>query len=655
MADVRTVTWVLRYPNGDPWEGGKVSFELIGEGYESGNGVQQPGYTVTSAGAAADGTDSIDLWQSEQSNEQAVYRVTLPSKETFVITVPDLDTDVDLSTLRAAGAATWSPGTQDVGALEVADYIVIGYQSGQDVVANPIAAAGATYSPALQIIGDSTGDLDSAGAFIRRTADAEGASLVFAKSRNATVGSFTVVQDDDEVGVIAWAADDGTDMGTVVAEIRATIDDASPASSSIGGDLVISTAAGASANDLTERVRISAAGVITIAGANGLDLNVGSDANTDIVTLSVTGTPRIWWDQSDLRFTLTHGLDIDAGALNASGGGSLTGTWSDLGTVTTVIINGGTIDGTVIGGNVAAAISGTTGTFSGVLSIDDTTQSTSTITGSIHTDGGLGVALNIVQGAGIHYINETSNANMTVGLTINQGAADNHILAFKSSDVATGLSTAPSAKAEADDFGVFTKVDAGGGGLLISSFGEDAAHTINMVLESWGGTASTTKTTAGRALVEVRVLEHNGADAASNITADGNVFAVRAFVGGGSVTRFLVDEDGDLYSVTAGQTFDDHDDLALVQHYDIVRRDALRSNFREYATEWENELVALGVLGAPIAQGGLTNVTQLQRLHNGAIRQLGSRTTQLADALREVLTLNPNLIGGERAAALLEA
>src|SRR3990167_2885915 len=40
---------------------------------------------------------------------------------------------------------------------------------------------------------------------------------------------------------------------------------------------------------------------------------------------------------------------IGDGALVITGGGSLTGTWSDLGTVTTVDINGGTVDGTTIG------------------------------------------------------------------------------------------------------------------------------------------------------------------------------------------------------------------------------------------------------------------------------------------------------------------
>jgi len=60
-------------------------------------------------------------------------------------------------------------------------------------------------------------------------------------------------------------------------------------------------------------------------------------------------------------------------SLNATGGGALTGTWTDLGSVTTVDINGGTIDGVTIGGSSAGAITGTTITGTSFVSSGDMT------------------------------------------------------------------------------------------------------------------------------------------------------------------------------------------------------------------------------------------------------------------------------------------
>jgi hypothetical protein len=62
--------------------------------------------------------------------------------------------------------------------------------------------------------------------------------------------------------------------------------------------------------------------------------------------------------------------------LTATGGGSLTGTWSDLGSVSTVDINGGTIDGATIGGTTPGAGTLTT------LTVDDTTLNGNTISTS---------------------------------------------------------------------------------------------------------------------------------------------------------------------------------------------------------------------------------------------------------------------------------
>ncbi len=107
------------------------------------------------------------------------------------------------------------------------------------------------------------------------------------------------------------------------------------------------------ATDAAVLMRLLLGANLTLEGVAGLDVNPGSDVDADLLTVGVTGTPRLWWDESDDRFTLTHGLDVDSGALNASGGGALTGTWSDLGSVTTIDINGGTIGGVTLDGTIS--------------------------------------------------------------------------------------------------------------------------------------------------------------------------------------------------------------------------------------------------------------------------------------------------------------
>ncbi len=47
---------------------------------------------------------------------------------------------------------------------------------------------------------------------------------------------------------------------------------------------------------------------VIISTANGIDVNPGSDIDADLITVGVTGTPRLFWDESENRFALTHGL-----------------------------------------------------------------------------------------------------------------------------------------------------------------------------------------------------------------------------------------------------------------------------------------------------------------------------------------------------------
>lgn len=135
-----------------------------------------------------------------------------------------------------------------------------------------------------------------------------------------------------------------------------------------------------------------------------------------------------------------------------------------------------------------------------------------------------------------------TNANMTTGITINQEGADNEILALKSSDVAHGLVSTT----ETDTYMFIQKASAGVGGVLIHAIRTNDAGANTLLFRASGATANATKTTAGAyGLAQLEVQEHDGSDASANITANGNVWAVRAYVGGAQATRWAVDEDGE--------------------------------------------------------------------------------------------------------------
>jgi hypothetical protein len=235
------------------------------------------------------------------------------------------------------------------------------------------------------------------------------------------------------------------------------------------------------------------------------------------------------------------------------------------------------------------------------------------------------------------FINDTVNAKMTTGLSINQGAADDHILSFKSSDPSGGhgLVSAHLLKAtEIDDYGVFSKASDAYGGLGILAIADDAALTTVLQMGVFGGTPSTDKSTGCAALFEITCYEHDGADGLANITADGNLFAVRARVGNSPTTRFMVDEDGQLYATANGHTgdvsvgllSDRYDDARLVRALGHAQTSAgvkgmIKDKWDDFVEYNEQDLIEAGVLGDTMANNGMLNVTGLQRLHNGAIWQ----------------------------------
>src|SRR3990167_2737522 len=86
----------------------------------------------------------------------------------------------------------------------------------------------------------------------------------------------------------------------------------------------------------------------------------------------------------------------------------------------------------------------------------------------------------MVFGAGILYLGDTANANMTIGLTINGAGNDNQHFALKNSDVATAVMSAAGVTTETDDFFTIAKNSNTEGGALIQVLAEDGGTLSNV-------------------------------------------------------------------------------------------------------------------------------------------------------------------------------
>ena len=105
-------------------------------------------------------------------------------------------------------------------------------------------------------------DSTAGAAFVRHSADTGGTGIYLGKSRNATVGSNTIVQDDDELGRITFSGDDGTNINTMGSKIASYVD-GTPGANDMPGRLVFYTTADGAASP-TERLRINSSGQVVI-------------------------------------------------------------------------------------------------------------------------------------------------------------------------------------------------------------------------------------------------------------------------------------------------------------------------------------------------------------------------------------------------------
>jgi hypothetical protein len=130
-----------------------------------------------------------------------------------------------------------------------------------------------------QIQLEGTGFASSTMSIIANSDDAAGSYLFFGKSRGATIGSNTIVQNGDVLGQIDFFGSDGVGDFTDGARIAVQVD-GTPGSGDMPGRLVFSTTADG-ASSPTERMRINSAGAgLFFSSADGIRSAVSASAGT---------------------------------------------------------------------------------------------------------------------------------------------------------------------------------------------------------------------------------------------------------------------------------------------------------------------------------------------------------------------------------------
>jgi len=139
--------------------------------------------------------------------------------------------------------------------------------------------------------------------------------------------------------------------------------------------------------------------------------------------------------------------------------------------------------------------------------------------------------------SGIVGIGENVNANMTTGLHINQGAADDLAFCVASSDVAHGIT----AYAPTSAYGIMQKFSATAGGLKFYGFSE---ANMAMVILGMSVTDDTTKTTGGYAPFTFQAGKKAGANPwGTNVGTNANVLCICDW----ATSLWIIDKEGQVH------------------------------------------------------------------------------------------------------------
>jgi hypothetical protein len=165
-------------------------------------------------------------------------------------------------------------------------------------------------------------------------------------------------------------------------------------------------------------------------------------------------------------------------------------------------------------------------------------------------------------------LGDTLNGSMNTGININQGAYDNEILAFKSSDTTHGVTTLT----ETDTYASFKKANGNDSGLHIFGFSESNGGIFLQAISPNDVTTKTAGCGISRFSIKVSKVDGTGTTAPG---ADANLVDIRSE---GNI-RFIFDQEGTAHADVGTATYDDYCDIELMRGFLAETVPCYRENF----------------------------------------------------------------------------
>ena len=241
--------------------------------------------------------------------------------------------------------------------------------------------------------------------------------------------------------------------------------------------------------------------------------------------------------------------------------------------------------------------------------------------------------------------NETVETDLSVGLVINQGTADDYFFTMKSSDVSHAMTD----HWEADTFSAMRKRSPTLGGLRIDGVTEGTSKGVELLAAGnshWG----TAHSTSGYGAIHFDAVTQSGNSYGATI-ANANLCSVS----NNNSVKFIVDAEGDIhYDGSDAGAYDEFDDAQMTRAVDITRgKGVINSKFDKFISYNHEKLAEMQLVGREEdgSPNHFINITGMQRLHNGAIWQQYEKHENLLNAVYELAV---EAVGEDKANEILD-